>query len=267
MNTSFFQSHWYRLAFVLPWVGLVVAVTHCYAVDASLNRHAPEFRKPEVVSAELQEAFYRGDLNQLIQRRTELENLLQVNADVREQGRTHYYVGLGWRHQAWLAADVEKKACYSQAVKHFEKAAELNPKDGASHALAAHVFRSLVGLGQRDHETIHGAISHRESAYEIAPTDPRVLSMEAYALIAIPEDRGGNIEEGLATGFEAVGRYQFFDSDPSDIGAAFNWYLLGIGFQKQQKNEQALAAFKKALQHRPQWKVVQNLVKGLENTN
>lgn len=215
------------------------------------------------IAAEMQVSFYQGDLKQLKARRSELEKLAENETEKTVKANLHYYSGLGWRHQAWLVPGNEKNDCYNSALKHFELSIELNPNNAAGHALASHCYRSMIGLGQRDHDTIQSAIAHREKAYELGPTDPRVLALEAYALIAIPEGRGGDIKEGLSVGFEAIGRFSIAEPDPADIGIAFDWYIVGIGFQKAKDNANAIAAFKRALEIQPDWSSANELIAGL----
>ncbi len=268
MNVHY-QSRW-RLACSIALTGVfcLTQPPFCPATARGFNAttKANSIKTAKSISTDLQSAFYRGNLEQLVEHREELEQLLSNESDSAEQAQLHYYLGLARRHQALLTPRGERSVCFDHAIKHLETAIQLDSKThvAPAHALAAHCYRSKVGLGQRDHETIEQAIMHRQQAFSLAPADPRVLALEAYAAIAIPEERGGDIGEGLSAGFEAVGRFLFSPSDPSDLGIAFNWHVIGIGFQKQGDLAQAIQAHSKALEHAPDWKAVQDLVDQLK---
>ncbi len=217
------------------------------------------------VAEKLADAWHLGDAQTVKQKLAELERLAEQAKNTEAQCHLLFLVGRGWRDYSVLAT--EKVDALKAAIPHLEKAVELNPKHAEARALLANVLRRLVGAGERDTETIHKAMEHREKAYQLAPENPVVLMFEATALISIPEDRGGDINQGVATGFEAIGRFQLEDKADTEQNVAETWAMIGSGYRKQKQNDLSLKAYEKALEAQPNWKAIrENIIPNLKNS-
>ena len=210
------------------------------------------------ISVDLQDAYYQGNADQVLEQIKKLEALTNDSTLSDQKSRCHYYAGLGWRNYASLKSN--RVGAYQSALKHLRKAVELDPEMAKAHALLAHVSRSLIGSGQRDHETIQTAIRHRLRAKELADTNPQVMMFEAQALISTPEDRGGDVRRGLSTAFEAVGRFAIAPNEPGDIGPANTWAIIGLAYKKLDDPKRAVKAYENALAARPDWVAIRDSV-------
>jgi len=210
------------------------------------------------VSAELKAALYSGDAENAKKQMEKIEKMVADTKTANQKAAGHFYAGLCWRN--FSSGSDDRMNAFEKSVKHLEKAIELDPKNAEAHAVLSHVLRSLIGSGKRSHDIIQKSIEHRERAFELAPENPRILMLEASALIFIPEDRGGNIAEGIRYAFEAAGRFAMESDDAKHWGEADNWALLGAAFRKNQKTKAALRAYRKAVEVQPNWLLVRDQI-------
>lgn len=248
---------------VILILSMLTGFTCCSSAAASTSatQNAAESRPPAPfakVSAELKAALYSGDSENAKKQIAKIEKMVANSETAKQKAAGHFYAGLCWRN--FSSGSDDRMVAFDKSVKHLEKAIELNPKNAEAHAVLSHVLRSLIGSGNRNHDIIQKSIEHRERAFELAPENPRILMLEASALIFIPEDRGGNIAEGIRYAFEAAGRFAMESDDDQNWGEADNWALLGAAFRKNQKPKVALRAYQKAVEVQPNWILVRDQI-------
>ena len=136
----------------------------------------------------MMDSWYRKDINELKHSVEQLEKIASKTSG-ENSFLDHYYAGLGRRQ---LASYSENKAAdLEQAIVHLENALKANDDSADTHALLGNIYRMLIASGNHKGEWFVKAKEHREKAWELDQENPRVLLLEASALIYIPSDRGG----------------------------------------------------------------------------
>ncbi len=237
--------------------GLTVLIAlACGGSPARSQTPVPNVR---AVWVELMGSWYGGDVQQLEALLMRLEGLLEKAPDDAGKSHCHYYTGLAYRQKSALLS--QQRDDLLTAAKHFEAAIELNSEFAEAHAFLANVYRMLIGSGNPDPAWFHRTREHREAALSIAPNNPAVLMLEASALIFIPENRGGDIEQGLETAFEAAGRFELGPQTPeTEWARVHTWALIGTAYQREGRPREALSAFKKTLELEKNWSHIKNTV-------
>lgn len=235
-----------------------------HSSQANANSAGPD--AADALADQLQAAWFQGDGDTVRKKLDDLEALAAKTTDETLLARIHLLAGQGWRDYSVIGPD--KIANLKTAISHLEKVVDLNPNEANAHALLANVYRRLIGAGQRDAEIIHAAIEHRQTAYQLEPTSPQVLLQEASALISIPADRGGDVEQGIAVGFEAIGRIELEDMADTSRLTAETWAIIGSGYRKMNRPELALRAYQNALKAQPKWLAIRDqVIPGLKSAN
>lgn len=181
---------------------------------------------------------------------------LRATSDRTHGYLAHYYVGLSSSRLANLSgADGDALPHVDDAIEHLERVVELRPRWAEGHALLASVYGRKAGL-----QPISGMVlgpktsAELERARALAPTNPRVVFLEASSQYFRPRMWGGDPEAGIA-GFRRAIR--LFDQAPRPARGAPDWgheealTWLGIALARQGDLSGSRSAFERALRINP----------------
>lgn len=167
---------------------------------------------------------------------------------------SYYYVGLA----SYRLVDHidDEDVALNATIDYLKRATEQRPKWAEAHALLAAAYGrkasggmlSGIRYGPRSDEAL-------ERARNLAPDNPRVVLIDAIALLQKPSVFGGDEEKAVRKMKEAS---RLFAERPApddplapSWGHAMTYAWLGIAHMKANRVDQARAAFEKALSLRP----------------
>lgn len=198
-----------------------------------------------------------GSLNQMMQARATFERVTQ---DEEHAALAHYYVALcEYRMLNRLNRDDAKvvRPHLDNAIAHLEKAVKHDDKFADAHALLASFFGEKLRLdpslgiqyGPRSQQLLGRAMS-------LAPSNPRVVLMNAMSTYYTPEMWGGSKERGLEGFRHAATLFAEEDLDNPLLPAwgheeAYAW--IGIAETDQGNVAAAREAYNQALAINPEF--------------
>ena len=209
---------------------------------------------------QLERGTTRGDAGLLTGARAAFE---RATAAESRAALAHYYVGLADYRLIDRAAGDRREHYMDDAQAHLERATELRPDWSEAHALLASVYGRKAAGGM-----ISGIRYGRKAgramdrATSLAPSNPRVLLVEAISLYNKPAMFGGDKEKAVERLRDAI---QQFETDsvtarseaPGPLaprwGHAEAYAWLGIAHMQAGRSEAARRAFEAALDVRPNY--------------
>jgi len=186
---------------------------------------------------------------------------------------SHYFVALADYRLIDVAGDDQKDRYMDDAAKHLEAALDHREGWTEANALLSLVYGRKAGQGMLSGMRYGPqASSHLGAAQDAAPDNPRVLLAAGISLLNKPSMWGGDKELGLKRLQEAARQFeQHARPTPERTSAssesleptwghaeAYAW--IGIAHAKSDRDEEARAAFRKALSVRPGYAWVEKVL-------
>lgn len=168
-----------------------------------------------------------------------------------------YYRGFAAYQQALLVGNAALPLL-RVAETLLKQAARRQPGFADAHALLARVYPMYYRFDPR-RAAVVGSLGddHLETALRFEPDNPRVLAIQGLDLIHSPPEYGGDPEAGLVVLRRALDRFAEAAAEPPtaypDWGHAAAWVWFGEALLERGagEREEALAAFRKALELAP----------------
>ncbi len=212
----------------------------------------------------LAEGVNRRERDRIEQAREVFEQLMAAG-DNAQLG--HYYLGLAGYRLANLGPEEDRRTIrrhINAAIDHLETAVELDPDSAESLALLGGAYGIKIAVYPLTAMTLGPKNQRvRERARELAPDNPRVVLLDAISYFNTPGAFGGDKEKALELALHSADLFTAEEVDDPRLprwGREEVWAWIGIIQTDAGRDEEARAAYERALEINPDYSWVRDVL-------